>query len=183
MKPKFILVIFLFTFLFTFLFYKVIAADEYVGNSLLLLLGFNTTAKEFKPIKEFWLLDKNFENEFGGIKLSVNSITDNVESILIAGENYQVNGTKFLKCSSVLPFGILLSDDTAALKAKLGEGQKLLGRNTMKFYQDKIAIEVSFTDAKLKMINTIKFFNEVKTMPVEVKVTEQKKTSYTKIKN
>ena len=106
-----------------------------------------------------------------------------MESILVAGENYQVNGTKFLKCSSALPFGILLSDDTAALKTKLGEGQKLLGRNTMKFYQNKIAIEISFTNAKLEIINTIKFFNEVKATPLEVKITEQKKTSYAKIKN
>ncbi len=179
MSPKFALVVFF----FTFLFFKAFSADEYIGNNLLLLLGFNTATKEFKPIKEFWLLDKKFENNYGGIKLSVNTITDKVESILIAGENYQVNGTKFLKCSSALPYGILLSDDTAALKAKLGDGQKLLGRNSMKFYKDKIAIEVSFTNAKLETIGSIKFFTETKAVPVDVKVAEQKKTSYAKIKN
>lgn len=178
MKLKLLIV-----FLFTFLFYKAIAVDEYVGNNLLLLLGFNTAAKEFKPIKDFWLLDKSFENNYGGIKLSVNTITDKVESILIAGESYQVNGTKFLKCSSALPYGILLADDTAALKTKLGEGQKLIGRNTMKFYQDKIAVEISFTNAKLETIGSIKFFTETNAVPVEAQVREEKKTSYAKIKN
>lgn len=179
MKSKFILVLLLFYFLSVSAF----ASTEYVGNNLLLLLGSNTSSKDFKPIKDFWLLDKNFENNYGGIKLSVNSITDKVESILIAGENYQVNGTKFLKCSSVLPYEILLADDTAALKTKLGEGQKLIGRNTMKFYQDKIAVEISFTNAKLETIGSIKFFTETKAVPVELKVREEKKASYAKIKN
>ncbi len=179
MRPKFLVV----SLLFNLLFLYGNAATEYVGNNLLLLLGFNTASKDFKPIKEFWLLDKNFENNYGGIKLSVNSITDKVEGILIAGENYQANGTKFLKCCSALPYGILLSDDTAALQTKLGGGQKLVGRNAMKFYQDKIAVEVSFTNANFETIGSVKFFNEAKVVPIEVKTAEQKKTSYAKIKN
>jgi hypothetical protein len=160
--------------LFIFLFSHLIAATEYVGNNLLLLLGTNTGSKEFKPMKEFWLLDNSFENTYGGIKLSVNAITGNVQNILIAGENFQLNKTAFYKCTSALPYGILLNDDTAILKAKLGEAQKLTGRNAVKFYQDKIAVEVSFTNEKLTAINCIRFFYETKTLTPLVKVKEEK---------
>lgn len=179
MKQKIVLVILL----SFFYFHQLFATDEYAGNALLLLLGSNTTAKEFKPVKEFWLLDKNFENNVEGIKLSVNTITDKVESVLIAGESWQVNGTTFSKCRSALPYGILLTDGPVALTTKLDEGQKLLGRNTLKFSKDKITIEVSFTDANLVTINAIKFFKEVPVISEEEKITEEKKISYSKIKN
>ena len=119
---------------------------DYTGNNLLLLLNADASSKEFKPVKEFWLLDKNLQNQYGGIKLSLNSMTGKVQSILIAGEECKPGGIPFFKCTSPLPFNLSLNDDTATLRTKLGEGIKLMGRNTLKFYMDDVAIEVSYTD-------------------------------------
>lgn len=179
MRSKFIATLILFSFLFQ----SVFASPEYTGNNLLLLLDANTTSKEFKSVKEFWLLDKDFENTYGGIKLGVNAITNKVESVLIAGEYFQLNKTPFSKCTSPLPFEILLSDDTTTLKIKLGEGQKLIARNAMKYYRDDVAIEVSFTDARQSRINSVKFFKGLKPIPATVKPVEEKAKPVTVTKN
>ncbi|HLP50110.1 MAG TPA: hypothetical protein VK154_04455 [Chitinophagales bacterium] len=141
---------------------------DYTGNNLLLLLNADASAKDFKPVKEFWLLDKNLQNPYGGIKLSLNSMTGKVQSILIAGEECKPGGVPFFKCTSPLPFNLSLNDDTAALRTKLGEGIKLMGRNTMKFYMDDVAVEVSYTDLKSGKVQAIKFYNEVKPLPAKV---------------
>ncbi|HRG89409.1 MAG TPA: hypothetical protein PLW44_10340, partial [Chitinophagales bacterium] len=79
---------------------------DYTGNNLLLLLGADPLAKDFKPIKEFWLLDKNLQNELGGLKLNINSVSGKIQSILIAGYNFELNGVKYLTYSSPLPFNM-----------------------------------------------------------------------------
>ena len=149
-------------------------AVDYTGDNLLLLLGTNSTGKEFKAIKDFWLLDKNMQNEYGGIKLTLNS-AKKVQSILIAGENFQQSGAKFTKCTSSLPYHILLSDDTATLNRKLSNGQKIIGRSAIKYYEGDVAVEVSYTDLKSGKISCIKFYNELKPSPVKIIVAEEKK--------
>lgn len=151
---------------FVLLFSTPLKAIDYTGENLLSVIGMNPTAKEFKPIKEFWLLDKNLENEYGGIKFTVNPISGKVESITVAGENFASNGKKFLKCSSPLPYNILLTDDTAALQTKLGAGEKVMGRNTLRFYVKTITIEGSYTDLISGKISFIKFYNGAKPEPV-----------------
>lgn len=131
---------------------------DYTGNNVLTALGMDPDSKEFKPIKDFWLLDKNYQSNYGGIKFVISTMYGRVESVVIAGENFQVNGVKFLKCTSPLPYNILLSDDTAALHAKLGDGQKILGRNAIKYYKDNITIEAAYTDLDKGKINSLKFY-------------------------
>ena len=177
MKPKFYFLVFISLLLTTSF-----ATIDYTGDNLLLLLATSTTSKEFKTIKEFWLLDKNLQNEYGGIKLSANSITGKIESVLITGENFQLSGTKFLKCSSPLPFNILLSDDTSALRIKLGDAQKLIGRNTMKYYVSDIAIEIAYTDLRNGKISSVKFYKEIKPTPKPVVVGQATSNSAVKIK-
>src|ERR1041385_6941268 len=102
-------------------------AANYVGDNLLSILGESTDSPDFKDFNEFWLLNRDHENIYRGIKIFDNPVTGNVDSILIAGDNFHLNGTRFLKFSPMLPFGILWDDDTARLRMKLGEGQKLQG--------------------------------------------------------
>ena len=177
MKPKFYFLVFISLLLTTSF-----ATIDYTGDNLLLLLATSTTSKEFKTIKEFWLLDKNLQNEYGGIKLSANSITGKIESVLITGENFQLSGTKFLKCSSPLPFNILLSDDTTALRIKLGDAQKLIGRNIMKYYVGDVAIEISFSDLKSGKISSVKFHKEAKPIPQPILITRPTNNSIVKTK-
>ena len=147
---------------FVLIFSNPLKAVDYTGENLLSVVGMNPNAKEFKPIKEFWLLDKNLENEYGGIKSSVNPASGKIESIVIAGDGFQSNGKKFLKCSSPLPYNLLLSDDIATLRTKLGDGEKVMGRSAMRFYVATITIEVSYTNIKDGKISSIKFYKGVK---------------------
>lgn len=148
---------------------------DYTGNNLLLLLGADPAAKDFKPVKEFWLLDKNLQNELGGLKLTVNNVSGKIQSILVAGYNFELNGVKYLSYSSPLPFNLQLTDDTATLTAKLGAGTKMLGRSTMKYYSGDFAIEVTYTDLKSNRISSIKFYNEIKPVVVKAPLVEEKK--------
>ncbi|MBP6730610.1 MAG: hypothetical protein KA149_01040 [Chitinophagales bacterium] len=154
---------------------------DYTGENMLAALGLSPTTKEFKPIKDFWLLDKNYENNFGGIKFVVNNAYGRIESVLIAGENFQLNGVKFSKCTSPLPYGILLTDDTAALRAKLGEGQKVLGRNAIKFYRENITIETAYTDLNKGKIIFIKFYYGSRPVVVPAKEVKPEPTNSAKL--
>ncbi len=147
---------------FTLLFSVSFTTPDYTGKNLLLLLGTNSSTKEFKVLKNLWLLDKNYESTQTGIKFFINSTTGKVESILVAGENYYSGGNRFKKCSAALPYGISLNDNATALQKKLGDSQKLMGRNTLKFYKENTALEVSFTDLETGKISSIKFYKEAK---------------------
>lgn len=149
-------------FLFFFLFQPTLAYPQYTGSRLVQLIDFNTETKDYKPVKELWALDKNFESTTKGLKLSVNAISGKIESVLVAGETFSINGKPFSRYNSVLPYKIQLKDDSAKLNLKLGDGQKLLGRNALKYYQDKYAIEVVFMDDRFKTIHSIRFLKEAK---------------------
>ncbi len=154
---------------------------DYTGNNLLLLLGADPLAKDFKPVKEFWLLDKNLQNESGGLKLNVNSVSGKIQSILVAGYNFELNGVKYLTYSSPLPFNMQLTDDTATLTTKLGAGLKMLGRSTMKYYSGDFAIEVSYADLKSNRITSVKYYYENRPI-AKTPVVEEKKTTTSKDK-
>jgi len=167
---------------FVLLFSTPLKAVDHTGENLLSVIGMNPSAKEFKPIKEFWLLDKNLENEYGGIKFSINPVSGKIESIVIAGDGFQSNGKKFLKCSSPLPYNLLLRDDTATLRTKLGYGEKVMGRSAMRFYVATITIEVSYTNIKDGKISSIKFYNGEKTVPVKEVALETTNSNVVKAK-
>jgi hypothetical protein len=156
-------------------------AIDYTGNYLLVTLGANVKSKEFKEVKDFWLLDKNFENQYGGIKFMVSSQTDKVEAILIAGENFQLNGIKFFKCTSPLPYGITVADDTTTLRQKLGAGEKIPGRSAMRYYQPNIIIDVAYSDLNKGSITFIKFYNGLKPMAVKQPEVKAAPTPATKL--
>lgn len=168
---------------FALIFSTQLKAVDYTGENLLSVIGMNPSAIEFKPIKEFWLLDKNLENEYGGIKFFVNPVSGKVESIVIAGEGFLSNGKKFLKCSSPLPYNLLLSDDTATLRSKLGDGEKVMGKNALRFYVATNAIEVSYSNSKDGKIYSIKFYNGVKPAVVVGQATNNSNAVKTKFDN
>ena len=135
-------------------------AINYDGNNLVLILGQSTSSQNFKEFKAFWVLDKDGQNPAMGIKVYINPISDKVESIIIAGDNTDLGGTKFKKCTARLPHNINLNDDTTALVKKLGHGEKLIGRSTLKFYSHNLVIEASFTDLKTGEITFLKFSSD-----------------------
>ncbi len=136
------------------------AANEYQGENLSQILGVHTTSTEFKAISDSWKLDNNFESGTAGLKLYVSKTSSRVESILIAGEDLRIGTTYFSKYSSLLPFGISLSDNAESLRVKLGEGQKQSGNNLMKFYKADLAFEILFTDFNSSKIKLLKFFSK-----------------------
>jgi len=137
-----------------------VCAKEYDGNNMLSVLGQTTNSIPFKEFKAYWLLDKDNESFDRGIKVYINPISDKVESIIIAGDNLGLSGSTFKKYANQLPFNIKLEDDTTSLAGKLGQGEKLIGRSTVRFYHEKIAIEASFTDLVKGKITFVKFSNE-----------------------
>ncbi len=128
-------------------------------------LGADANSKEFKPVKEFWLLDNDNKSAYGGIKFIVSGITGKVDGILIAGENFEQSGVKYYKCTSPLPFGITLTDDTATLSKKLGTGEKIMARSAFKFYTSNIVVEVAYNDLSWRSIASIKFYNGTRPLP------------------
>jgi hypothetical protein len=143
-----------------------VSAKDYDGNNMLSVLGQTTSSPLFKEFKEYWLLDKDNQNFKRGIKVYVNPISDKAESIIIAGDNLGLSGSNFKKCVARLPYEISLENDTAQLSRKLGQGEKLIGRSTIRFYHDNVTIEVSFSDPKYGKISFLKFSNEAKRQEV-----------------
>ncbi len=153
-------------------------AADYDGNNMLAVLGQSISSATFKDFKDFWLLDKSYQNFNRGIKIYINPINDKVESIIVAGEALEMGGAKFNRCNAALPYGIIMDDDTAGLINKLGHGEKLLGRSTLKFYKGEIAVEASFTDLKAGKIYFLKFstdtkHNSVVTTPLQALVKKE----------
>ena len=139
-----------------------VSAKEYDGDNMLSVLGQTTSSQLFKEFKEYWLLDKDNQNFARGIKVYINPISDKAESIIIAGDNLGLSGSNFKKFIARLPYQITLEDDTTRLAGKLGPGEKLIGRSTVRFYSGRVAIEASFTDLKNGKISFLKFSNDAK---------------------
>jgi len=156
--------------------------DTVSRDNILLGLGIKVDSKEFKEFKQHWDIDKNFENPAEGIRVYANSITGKVEGILITNDRSQSNKTQLERFSSVLPFGISFDDDTTSLFTKLGDGQKIIGRNAFKFYQGELAIEVLFVGSKSEEIASINFFYEDKRITTVNFVEEVKKESAASVK-
>ncbi len=135
---------------------------NYSGEDMLGILDSETSSQAFKNFKQYWSLDKDFACPKNGIKVFVNSVSNKVEGLLLTGEGFQLNGKIFNGFSASLPLGILWDDDVSFLKEKLAEGQKLAGRNTLKFYNGGCAVEVSFNNTDLSEISAVKFYLEVK---------------------
>jgi len=140
--------------------YLSISAKDYDGDNMLLVIGQGASSASFKEFKEFWLLEKDNQNFLRGIKANINPANDKVESILIASG--ALGSSNFKRFNSKLPFGILLDDDVSQLTAKLGSGERITGRNAIKFYHNGTAIEVLYSDLKSGKILFIKFSHEIK---------------------
>jgi hypothetical protein len=155
--------------------------DAHSRANILAILGKKIDSREFKDYKQFWDIDKNFENKNQGLKLYVNSLREEVETIFLAGENCRISNSNFEKFTSAIPFGISWSDNISILAQKLGEGHKLIGKNTMKFYRGNITIEVAFVDWASEKITSLKFSVETNRI-IESPSTEIKKESSVAIK-
>lgn len=134
------------------------AATDYKGESLPLILGTTVSSPEFKAFAKSWLLDDNLENNLNGIKVYLNQSSNTVESILIVGESLKMNDIIFSECSSMLPFGISLKDNAAALKAKLGEGQKIGNNTLIKYFENNVGVDVLFSNPDFSKIRLLKFY-------------------------
>jgi len=149
-----------------YLFYYWVGAPTvaFDSDNLLSALAQKSASVTFKGFSKFWLLNKENENRERGIKVYFNPITDTVESIIITGyPTTNLSNSKVAKCTARLPMQISLDDDTTALVAKLGPGEKLPGRNTWKFHSGNIAVEATYGDLKTGKIAYLKFSTYVPT--------------------
>lgn len=131
----------------------------YDGNNMLTLLGQSSTSQTFKDFAKFWLLDKALENRAQGIKIYVNPINDKVESITLTGEVVDLSEIKFVKYAGKLPLEISLDDDTSALNSKLGHGEKLMGRTTLRFHTGNLTVDATYSNLKTGKITYLSFSN------------------------
>ena len=146
---------FLFTCILTVFFSQNIFAFDYEENNLLLVLSESKNSQQFKAFSDFWQLDTRHENKFKGIKLNVNQGTGKVESILLTGKNTEEQGIKFSKCTSKLPFGLSMDDDSVTLFGKLGDGQ-FKSTNVLRFYQQGIVIEAAYKGGEMAFMKFYK---------------------------
>ncbi len=151
---------------------NVLADTEYVGDNLLSIIGMNTTSESFIPVTEFWLLDKNFENKYGGLKFGVNSSTGRVESILIAGENFKSKNELFYKYSSATPFGISLADHASQFQIKFSDGIIVNGQNIIRYYYQHLVMDVTFSKLPDGKIVSIRFSKGEKPEPIKKPATQ-----------
>ena len=133
----------------------------YDGNNMLNVLGQSINSPVFKEFKAYWLLDPSFENRNLGIKVTINPLSDKAESITIVSDNPDLSDTKFKRCTAKLPLDLTLDDDTLKLYDKLGKGEKLLGRNTLRYYNGNLSIEATYTNLKNGKITFLKYSTDV----------------------
>ena len=133
----------------------------YDGNNMLNVLGQSITSPVFKEFKIYWQLDASFENRNQGIKVSINPLNDKAEGITIVSNNPDLSDNRFKKCTAKLPLDLSLEDDTLKLADKLGKGEKLLGRNTLRYYNGNLSIEATYTNLKNGKITFLKFSTDV----------------------
>jgi hypothetical protein len=131
------------------------------ASNVLFVLGKDKNSHEFKEFKDVWHLDKQYENNAKGVKLYVNDLNEKVESVLLAGDNYKLDGLIFSKYSSGLPFDIAFNDNMDQLTGKLGQPEKLMGRNAFKFNKQNISFEVAYAGNDNGKISFIKCYYEI----------------------
>lgn len=90
-------------------------AQEFTGDYLYSILGKSVHSKEFKKFRDFWLLDKQLSNTYGGILIKENLRDERIDTIVIAGYDYK----NFNHCTSKLPFGISLLDGYSTVASKM----------------------------------------------------------------
>ncbi|HWB63774.1 MAG TPA: hypothetical protein VG603_09710 [Chitinophagales bacterium] len=137
-------------------------AADYSGNNMLSILGASKNSQQFKDYQQFWMLDKDFQNAYGGMKLNINDATGKVESVLIICQDQELAGTDYHKFASHLPFGISMSDDTTTLNARMNGGYSILGKSTLKFNNGDIAVEATFNRLYFGQISSLKFYVEAR---------------------
>jgi hypothetical protein len=121
-------------------------------ENLIGILGTKVDSRDFKEYKKLWSLDKNLENRDKGIKLYPNTQNGEIQSIALEGGHHPL---------SSIPFGITWDDKASVIAKKLGaEGNKPIGRSTLKYYRGNLAVEVTFIDASNEKIKGIKFYKE-----------------------
>lgn len=89
-------------------------ALDFTGDKLIEVLNKHKSHSTTLSFVDFWLLDKNLQNIYGGIEIKVNNNTGLVDSIIIAGTGYK----NFLACTSPLPYEVSLKDDITMIQAK-----------------------------------------------------------------
>ncbi|MBL0309146.1 MAG: hypothetical protein IPP77_05560 [Bacteroidetes bacterium] len=146
-------------------------ASDVQSHNMLSVLGKDKNSPEFKTWKTVMSLDKQYANPAKGVKLVVNEVNGRVESIILAGKNYETGQTRFQSFSSVLPFGISWNDDTAKLIKKLGATEKLLGKNSLKFNRENTGVEIAFASFKSWDIQYVRYFHETPRVPLEKRMT------------
>jgi len=137
-----------------------VSAAAAAASNVLFVLGKDKNSHEFKEFRDVWRLDKQYENNAKGVKLYVNDLNEKVESVLLAGDNYKLDGIIFSKYSSGLPFDIAFNDNMDQLTGKLGQPAKI-GRNAFKFNKQNISFEVAYTGSDNGKISFIKCYYEI----------------------
>lgn len=151
-------------------------AKDYNGTAMLNILGKSEYSGEFKAFSSFWQLDKKHESSANGIKVYVNDITSQVDTLLICGVNCAGVVSNFNSYTSPLPFLIKPTDTLQSIAAKSETSYKEAGPNQVLFEKAGVSFIISFDEGKM---NWLKFFpnklsnqtvtpaGEVKAAPVE----------------
>ncbi|MBK7148290.1 MAG: hypothetical protein IPH78_05575 [Bacteroidetes bacterium] len=90
-------------------------AQDFTGDHLCSILGKSVHSNEFKKFREFWLLDRQLSNTYGGILIKENSRDERVDTIIVAGYDYK----NFNHYTSKLPFSISLLDGFSTVASKM----------------------------------------------------------------
>jgi len=150
-----------FVLLCAFMFYYASGVTTaYDGNNLLVVLGQSNSSQAFKDFTKYWLLDKDFENRNKGLKVYINPITEKIESITLTGDVPDLRDIKSIKYHAKLPLDLSLDDDTSSLYSKLGPGEKLIGRSTVRFHCGGLTIDATYGNLKTGKITYLAFSNQ-----------------------
>lgn len=166
---RFFRVRYLFLFSTFFLLSFIDPSGDYSGDNLTSVLGKNSASLEVKSFANFWLLESDWSNMYGGLKLSVSKPTSTIDTIWVAGKGYG----NLMICTSPLPFGILLSDDKTALTQKV-KSEPILVENNLLFETPSCIMQVLLN--KDGSIQALKFFlGKLVVKPLEK---ERQRTNY-----
>ncbi len=138
---------------------------EFTGNNVIEVLDKGVSSSWMQQFSNYWLLNENLSNPEGGIRLILDNSSQKIDTVLFSGYGYHYNGVEYYTCSSILPFGIRMTDNVEAIKNTInGTVQKV--DDTFLFRSSHIGVRVQYLSyGKIQQMEVFKMAEPVNTVP------------------
>ncbi len=137
----------------------------FTGDNVIEALDKSVNSSWVQQFSAYWLLNENLTNPEGGIRLISGATSQKIDTVLFSGYGYHHAGIAYYTCSSILPFGILMTDNVEAIKNKMKASVEKVG-DVFLFKSSGIAITVRYLSyGKIQWLEMFKMDEPVNSQP------------------